>query len=61
MTNPWTIEEPFDPMYDEHVVISHGGQRTTINACVLSDGTGEPISDSDMDTEREDIKILCRR
>ena len=62
MKSPWDINDrAFEPMYEESVVIRHGTDEQTISCIVYSDMTGEPVTDSAMDTEREDINISCRK
>ena len=57
MQTPFTmIDRAFDPMFDEKVIVG----KQTILACVTMDTGGEVLMDGMVDTEREDIVILCR-
>lgn len=59
MKSPFTCcEKAFGAFYDEHVVITHGGERQTVPVCVFTDMTGDPLSDADMDTDREDLYLV---
>lgn len=60
--SPWKDnDDAFEAMYDESVVVKHGGEKATLEVCVFTDNTGDAISDEGMDTTREDIKIVCKR
>lgn len=66
MKSPWkNIDEAFEPMFTESVVISgrRGDKafRQTIEAAVFIDMTGDALTDDAIDTDREDIDIVCRR
>ena len=60
MRSPWTnIEEAFEPMYDEKVVIElKDGSRLPIGVIVFTDNTSEPINEEMIDSEIEEISIL---
>lgn len=46
-------------MFDEPVEITaQDGRRTTARCAFFTDGTGDPISESVMDTEREDVTFV---
>lgn len=61
MKNPWQVKEPFDPMYDEEITITGNRTEVDINqslkVIIFSDITGDGLSDSSINTEREDIVI----
>lgn len=66
MKSPWTdVDGAFCVMYDEPVVIS--GKRAdrrfcqTIDAVVFASSTGDALADGMMDSDREDIYIVCRQ
>lgn len=66
MKSPWTDnDKAYSPMFTESVVISGTrGQdsfRQTIEAAVFVDNTGDALTDDAIDTDREDIDIVCRR
>ena len=60
--SPWDeIDSAFDPMFSESLAIDHGGKKTTLRAAVFVSGTGDTLTDSTMETEREDITIVVRQ
>lgn len=62
MCNPWKeVDEAFQLMFDESIVITHGGEKATIEVVVFTDNTGDSLVEETMDTTREDIKIVCKR
>lgn len=48
-------------MFDESVVVTHGGESQTLKAAVFIDGTGDALTDAGMDSDREDILIVCEK
>ena len=60
MRSPWEhIEEAFEPMYDEKVVIElKDGSRLPIGVIVFTDNTSDPINEEMIDSEMEEISIL---
>lgn len=62
INSPWDADaEAFDPMFCDPVTITHGGKKTTLNAAVFVSGTGDPLLDSSVETERDDITIVVRK
>ena len=61
MKSPFTdTDSAFDVFYDESVVITHGGNRQTIDVNIFTDETGDALTDSAMDTDREDILVVFK-
>lgn len=59
--SPWkNADNAFELMYDESIVVKHGGEKATVNVCVFTDNTGEALTDDAIDTTREDIKVVCK-
>ena len=59
------IEAAFTPMYEESVVIrgtrpDNKSFAQTISAAIFLSMMGDSISEDTMDTDREDIDIVCR-
>ena len=54
------IDAAFDPMFDESIVLSHCGETQTIQASVFLDNTADPITGDAMETDREEIYIVCK-
>ena len=62
MQSPFTdIDAAFDVFYDERVVISHGGERQTLDVNIFTDATGDALTDAAMDTDREDILLVFQK
>lgn len=66
MNSPFKgIDDAFDPMFNECVVISgrHGTKsfKQTIEACVFTCATADALDDMAIDTNREDIHIVCKQ
>lgn len=66
MTSPFKdIDDAFDPMYTECVVISgkRGDKsfRQTIQACVFTCATADALDEMAVDTDREDIRVVCKQ
>lgn len=66
MKSPYcNTDSAFSIFYDEPVSISckHNGKniKQTINCCVFSGTTGEPISDEQFETDRKDLNFICDR
>jgi len=66
MKSPWIDnDKAFAPMFTESIVISckrsNKTIKQTIEAAVFVDMTGDAISDNTLDTDREDIDIVCRK
>ena len=61
--NPWTdIEEAFEPMYDEVVVVeTKNGSRQSLNVIVSTDGTGDALADDMIGSDRMDITIIVKK
>lgn len=61
--NPWTdIEEAFEPMYDEVVVVeTKNGSRQSLNVIVSSDSTGDALADDMIGSDRMDITIIVKK
>ena len=61
--NPWTdIEEAFEPMYDEVVVVhTENGNRQSLNVIVSSDSTGDALADDMIGSDRMDITIIVKK
>ena len=60
--SPWKdFDEAFESMFDESVVITHEGERQTLKAAVFIDNTGDALTDAGMDSDREDIQIVCEK
>ena len=61
--NPWTdIEEAFEPMYDEVVVVhTKNGSRQSLNVIVSSDSTGEALAADMIGSDRMDITIIVKK
>lgn len=60
--SPWKeTDKAFEQMFDESVVLTHGSKTNTIKAAVFTDMTGDSITDDNMDTDREDIYLVCGR
>lgn len=66
MKSPWIDnDKAFAPMFTESIVISgkRGNKtfRQTIEAAIFVDMTGDALTDDAIDTDREDINIVCRK
>lgn len=61
--NPWTdIEEAFEPMYDEVVVVeTKNGSRQSLNVIVSTDSTGDALADGMIGSDRMDITIIVKK
>lgn len=61
--NPFhNIESAFDVFFTEGVIVKlRDGSTHTIQACVMADNTGDVITDTAVDTNREDISILAKK
>lgn len=61
--NPWTdIEEAFEPMYDEVVVVeTKNGSRQSLNVIVSSDSTGDALAADMIGSDRMDITIIVKK
>lgn len=59
MKSPFrNINLAFKPMFDEHVIVKQkNGTITTVLACVFLDNTGDALSETSMESSREDIVI----
>lgn len=56
------IDSAFDVFYDEQIVVEcKDGRKQTLQACVMTDNTGDPLSEELVDSEREDLNIVARR
>ena len=64
-TNPWQIDNAFEPMYTESVSVSAPRKdttlRQTLKCCIFADGTGETLYDGNTETNREDIMLVTRK
>ena len=65
MKNPWKIDSPFEPMFDEFIkVTATRNAKTltqTVQCCVFNDATGDVLYDGNVQTERQDITIYFRK
>lgn len=62
MKSPFkNTDAAYDVFYDETVVITHGGEKQTLQVNVFTDTTGDTITDAAMDTDREDIMLVFQR
>ena len=62
MTSPFdNTDKAFCVFYNEHVVITHGGERQTIHANVFTDGMAEPLTEDALDTDMEEVLFVFRR
>lgn len=61
--NPWTdIEEAFEPMYDEVVVVeTKNGSRQSLNVIVSTDSTGDALANDMIGSDRMDITIIVKK
>ena len=55
------VNDAFDPMYNEDVVIVHETERMTVEVAVFTNGTDDPLTDDLLDSERESIHLVCKR
>lgn len=59
MINPWTDNKAFAPMYDEDISIKGERENLSINTSMkvicFSDMTGDPLSESAISSDREDV------
>ena len=66
MSSPFKdIDQAFEPMFDEHVVIvcdrgSSGSFRQTVNVIVDEDMDDEPLGDQMTETDIERISVTCK-
>lgn len=60
MNNPWKDnEKAFAPMFGETLEVeTQDGKRTSIQAAVFTDGTGDPFSEDMLETDREDVTMV---
>lgn len=62
-TSPWTDNKAFEPMFDEVINITSIRDtetlRQSLNCCVFSDCTGETLYEGNVETDRQDIMIVC--
>lgn len=62
MKSPFAeTDAAYDVFYDEQVVITHGGQKQTLEVNIFTDSTGDALTDSAMDTDREDILLVFQK
>lgn len=63
MRSPWEhIEEAFEPMYDEVVVVeTKNGSRQSLNVIVSTDSTGDALADGMIGSDRMDITIIVKK
>lgn len=62
-TSPWSDINAFEPMFDEAVIVTAERERETLRqtiyCCVFSDCTGETLYEGSVDTDRQDIQVVC--
>lgn len=60
MQYPWhNIDDAFDVFFDETVSVkTPDGKTTPLRVAVFTDGTGDPLTDDMMDTQRESLTFL---
>lgn len=62
MKSPWKdYDAAFEPMFSESIVLTHLSKKQTIEAAVFIDNTGDALNDDMIDTDREDIQIVCNK
>lgn len=55
------IDSAFDVFYDETILVEcKDGKKQTLMACVMTDNTGDPLSEDMVDSTREDLNIVSR-
>lgn len=62
MRSPFTnIDKAFAPFYtDFFSVKTKDGKKTTLRTCLFQNMTGEPFSEDAMETDRQDIMLICK-
>jgi hypothetical protein len=63
MKNPWyDTDAAYEPMFDEHASIeTPDGRKNTFEVAVFTDGTGDPLTDGMLDSEREDVMFVFKK
>lgn len=62
MKNPWKdYDAAFAPMFTESIVLTHQDKKQTLEVAVFTDNTGDALTEDMMDTDREDIQIVCNK
>lgn len=67
MRSPWEeTDKAFEPMHTETVVFvckrkGDADMRQAVDVAVFADGTGDVLSEGQMDTDRQDILVSCKR
>ena len=60
--SPWTDNDvAFEPMFTESVVIIHKDEKQTIEAAVFVDSTDDAAIDDALDTDIEQIRVVCKK
>ena len=62
MKSPWKDNDvAFEPMFTESIVLTHKNEKQSIEAAVFIDNTADSIVDEALDTDFEEIKVVCKR
>lgn len=62
MKSPWKDNDvAFEPMFTESVVIVHKNEKQTIEAAVFIDNTADSVIDEALDTDIEEIRVVCEK
>lgn len=62
MESPWKdIDDAFMPMFTESIILTHQHEKMTIKTAVFVDNTADALADDSLDTNREDIQIVCNK
>jgi len=60
--SPFTsIDEAFEPFYDQTVSIVSDGKTTSVDCCVFYSGTDELILESSVETERGSLQLVFKK
>ena len=60
--NPWKIDAPFAPMFDESVTLVRLDQTTDTGfACVFPIETVDPFADASVENEAKRISVLLKK
>ncbi len=60
MTNPWDIDEAFEPMLTDEIAVTSNGNKQTLQAAVFVDSTADLMNQDMVDTEVEHIQVVCK-
>lgn len=63
MRSPWTnTDNAFEPMFNDVIeIVCSNGNRQTLSCVLLTDGTGEVLTNEMIGTDRQDISLNIKK